>query len=144
MCRRCLLRDYYWDDASVYLPGLVTILILTVLPILISYKVFSTYQARAQDASGTTSLRGNGILKMETKIWLIFFIFRSTLFSLETDTDLQRNQSICHYVENITVDPNGTIKQLERLNIQKAPWTDDLKARVIKEFMTEIAPQLCF
>ena len=45
-------------------------------------------------------------------------------------------------MDEITVDPNGVIKQLDRLNIHKASGPDGLNARVLKECRTEIGPVL--
>ena len=43
---------------------------------------------------------------------------------------------------DITVDPKGVAKLLDRLNIHKAPSPDGLNARVLKECSNEISPKL--
>ena len=42
----------------------------------------------------------------------------------------------------ITVDPKGVLKLLNSLNIHKAPGSDGLSARALKECSSEIAPIL--
>ena len=43
---------------------------------------------------------------------------------------------------DITVDPKGVAKLLDGLNIHKAPGSDGLNARVLKECSNEISPIL--
>ena len=43
---------------------------------------------------------------------------------------------------DITVDPKGVAKLLDRLNVHKAPGPDGLNARVLKECSNEISPKL--
>ena len=43
---------------------------------------------------------------------------------------------------DITVDPKGVAKPLDRLNVHKAPGLDGLNARVLKECSNEISPIL--
>ena len=45
---------------------------------------------------------------------------------------------------DITVDPKGVAKLLDRLNVHKASGLDGLKARVLKECSNEISPILAF
>ena len=45
-------------------------------------------------------------------------------------------------MEEITVDPKGVAKPLDGLNVHKAPYTDGLNARVLKECSTQISPIL--
>ena len=42
----------------------------------------------------------------------------------------------------ITVDPNGVLKQLNNLKIHKASGSDGLSVRVLKECSSEMAPIL--
>ena len=44
----------------------------------------------------------------------------------------------------ITIDPKGVLKLLNELKVHKAPGSDGLSARVLKECSSEIAPILAF
>ena len=55
-----------------------------------------------------------------------------------------KGQSPFIAMDEMTVDPNGVIKQLDRLNIHKASGPDGLNSRVLKDCRTEIGPVLAY
>ena len=66
-------------------------------------------------------------------------------FTREADGDLpSKVQSPFIAMDEITVDPNGVIKQFDRLNIHYASEPDGLNARVLKACRTEIGPVLAY
>ena len=109
-------------------------------------RFWSFVKSLKKDASGIISLRENGILKTEAKdkANICDAQFQSA-FTREADGDLpSKGQSSFIAMDDITVDPNGVIKQLDRLNIHKSSGPDGLNARVLKECRTEIGPVLAY
>ena len=93
---------------------------------------------------GITSLRENGILKTDTKekANICNRQFQSA-FTCEADSDPpSKEASPLSFMGEITVDPKGVAKQLDGLNVLKAPGPDGLNARVLKECSTQISPVL--
>ena len=57
-------------------------------------------------------------------------IIYQSAFTCEADGDLPSKGSPFTVMDEITVDPNGVIKQLDRLNIHKVPRPDGLNGRL--------------
>ena len=96
------------------------------------------------DAFVINTLREKGSLKTDTldKSYICNRQFQSA-FTRELDTDIpSRGTSPFTPMGEITVDPNGILKLLNNLKIDKASGSDDLSARALKECSSEIAPIL--
>ena len=109
-------------------------------------RFWSFVKSLKKDASGITSLRENGILKTDTvdKVNICNKQFQSA-FTRETDSEIpSKGTSPFTPMGEITVDPKGVLKLLNRLKVHKAPGPDGLSARVLKECSSEIAPILAF
>ena len=110
------------DMSPIYSPQLI-INPIPLPPVQIKQNGFGHYFVKSlkKDASGITSLRENGILKTEAndKANICNAQFQSA-FTREADGDLpSKGQSPFIAMDKLTVDPNGVIKQLNRLNIHK-------------------------
>ena len=76
---------------------------------------------------------------------ICWFCLEVAQFTREADGDLpSKVQSPFIAMDEITVDPNGVIKQFDRLNIHYASEPDGLNARVLKACRTEIGPVLAY
>ena len=95
-------------------------------------------------AFGITSLRVNGILKTDAKekADICNRQFQSA-FTREGDSDPPSKwTSPFSSIGDVTVDPKGVAKLLDGLNIHKAPGSNSLNARVLKECSNESSPML--
>ena len=64
-------------------------------------------------------------------------------FTHESDTEiLSKGSSPFTPMGEITVDPKGVLKLLNKLQIQKTSESDGLSARVLKECCSDISPML--
>ena len=107
-------------------------------------KFWSFIKSLKKDTYGITSLRENGILKTDSKekANICNRQFQSA-FTREDDSDPPlKGASPFSSMEDITVDPKGVTKLLDRLNVHKASGPDRLNARVLKECSNEISPIL--
>ena len=97
-----------------------------------------------KDAFGITSLRENGILKTDAKekADICNRQFQSAFTYKGNSDPPSKGASPFSSMGDITVDPKGVTKLLDRLNIHKAPGPDGLNARVLKECSNEISPIL--
>ena len=106
-------------------------------------KFRSFVKSLKNDAFGINTLGENGILKTDTldKANICNRQFQSA-FTRESDTEIPSKGS-SHFTPmvEITVDPNGVL-MLNNLKIHKASEPDGLRARVLKECRSEIAPIL--
>ena len=108
-------------------------------------KIFRSFvKSLKNDAFGINTLKENGILKTDTldKANICNRPFQSA-FTRESDDEIpSKGTSPFTPMGEITVDPDGVLKLLNNLKIHKAPGTDGLSARVLKECSSEIAPIL--
>ena len=107
-------------------------------------KIWSFVNSLKKDAFGITTLRENGILKTDNldKANICNKHFQSA-FTRESDFEIpSKGMSPFTPISEITVDPKGVFKLLNGLNISKASGSDGLSARVLKEYISEIAPIL--
>ena len=107
-------------------------------------KFWSFIKSLRKDAFGITSLRENGVLKTDTKekVNICNRLYQSA-FTREDDSDPpSKGASPFSFMGDMTVDPKGVAKLLNRLNVHKASGPDGLNARVLKECSNEISPIL--
>ena len=140
-----VLRDAYWKYVSKIFtfendssdPD-------TPKPEKINKKFWSFVKSLKKDAFGITLLRENGILKTDIKEKANICIRRfQSAFTREGDSDPpSKGASPFSPIGDITVDPKGVAILLDGLNVHKAPGTDGLNARVLKECSNEISPIL--
>ena len=111
-------------------------------------KKFWSFVRSLKNAFGITSLRENGILKIDTVDGanICNKQFQSP-FTRETNSEIPSKGTtpfiaLCE----ITVDPKGVLKLLNGLKVlvQKAPGPDGLSVRVLNECSSEIAPILAY
>ena len=107
-------------------------------------KFWSFIKSIKKDAFGTLSLRETGILKTDAKekADICNRQFQSA-FTRKGDTDPpSKGASPFSSMGHITVDLKGVAKLLDGLKDNKAPGSDVLNARVLKECSNEISPML--
>ena len=97
------------------------------------------------DMSGITTLRENRILKTDTldMAKICSRQFQPAFTHKSNDEIPFRGASPFTAMGEITVDPKGVIKILDNLNVMQA-GPDGLRARVVKECCSRIAPILVF
>ena len=141
------IRDAYWNIFPISSP----LKLMTMIPTAREKnekckRVWSFVKSLKKDASGITSLRENGILKTDTvdKANICNKQFQSA-FTRETDSEIpSKGTSPFTPMGEITVDPKGVLQLLNGLKVHKAPGPDGLRARVLKECSSQIAPILAF
>ena len=97
-----------------------------------------------RDSSGVSCLRENGILKTGTKDKADIFSRQfGSIYSRENAGDIPlKGPSPYPDIDDISIDPKGVKKLLDRLNPNKASRPDDLSARVLTECSAEIVQVL--
>ena len=105
-------------------------------------KKFWSYVNNLKGSSkGIASLRDNGILKIDSKekANILNRQFHSA-FTVEDNTELpDMGTSDFSSMSNISVDRNGVLKLLNKLNPNKASGPDNINARILKECSGELA-----
>ena len=97
-----------------------------------------------RDSSGVSCLRENGIWKTGNKDKADIFSRQfGSVYTRENAGDMSlKGPSPLPDIENISIDPNGIKKLLDRLNPNNASGPGDISARVLKECSAEIAQVL--
>ena len=104
-------------------------------------KFWSFVKSLKKDVFGITSLRENGIMKTDTKekANICKRQFQSAFIRDANYDPPLKGASTFSSMWEITVDPGGVAKLLDGLNVHKAPDSDGLNARVLKESSTQIS-----
>ena len=94
-------------------------------------KFWSFVKCLKKDATGINPLRENGILKTDSldKANIRNRQFQSPFTRESNDEISSKGSSPFTAMDEITVDPKGDIKLLNKLNIHKAPGPNGLSAR---------------